>query len=569
VLVLGVLRASAARAETVAIAGVPFAVDRLVAVGSEKVTVRLGDKEVLIRRSDLDDFVVRETLSSDERASRMSDRLLVRFAESALSLRPAWTALALRVVRERSVGDNADLVETITALREDRARVDAFREAAKGVLAPVRQPDGQPRATTLLVVAVGRDDPAWLTSHAAEYLRSLEEPIKDLVIKEAHEALRLRDMERASRLWGFLSSAYGPSDTTARALAERLVRVREVATARSAGDIAALARAASPDPGDPIASELIIPPALEGLHALATQAIETGRIDVGLDILAQINPLVRTESTHELCRVALERIGPPMSAAIVRAEVLNFIDVVALNDQRVETAYARALAGQTIARIEAGSMQDAEALVARLVRLKGVDQATKDGVFLRLARGYLARNDFEFAERTLNQTVSAGLGGWFLRLRLSFVRMSAGSFALLLVLLIVLGVGLIVSLSRRRGDASPELEAPSRIEVPPGTPRPQRRVETPVEEEPLQEFVVAEHRRMSPSAQEYQRCLQILGLPLSADARAIKNAYRTLVKDVHPDRNRSNDDATSARFIELTRVYDRVLELRREFGYED
>jgi len=557
-------------ADSITIAGVPCPVDRLATVGADKVTVRIGDKEALILRAELDDFVVRETFSSSDRAAGLSDRALVRFAESALSIRPTWTGLAVRIVRERALGDNADLIETVSAMREDSARTAALRDAAKVALIPVNQLAAQPRLTALLIFAIGLDEPEWLASHASEYLRAIEKPIKDLSIKEAHEALRLRDMERASRIGSFLAIAFGSTDQIARALAERIARVRGVLVARSAGDVAALVRAANPDPKDPTVSELIVPPALEGLHALATQAIETGKTDVGLEILSRINPLVRTESTHELTRVALERIGAAPNEALVRPEVLNFIDVIALNDPRVEGEYGRALAGQAVMRAEQGALPDAEALAVRLERLRGVDQSMKDEVFLRLARSYIARDEFDVAERKLNQVVRGGVSGWLMHVRLSVVQMSVGAFGLMIVLFIALGATLIGSLSRgRRRSPSPEFAEAEQAAATPGTPRPQRRTDPPITEAPLQEFVVADHRRMSPSAQEYQRCLETLGLSPSADVRAIKNAYRTLVKDVHPDRNRANDETASTRFIELTRVYDRVLELRREFGYDD
>ncbi len=47
----------------------------------------------------------------------------------------------------------------------------------------------------------------------------------------------------------------------------------------------------------------------------------------------------------------------------------------------------------------------------------------------------------------------------------------------------------------------------------------------------------------------------ILGIPRSADEKAVKSAYRKLAKELHPDRNQDNPKAAE-RFSEVTRAYD-------------
>lgn len=48
---------------------------------------------------------------------------------------------------------------------------------------------------------------------------------------------------------------------------------------------------------------------------------------------------------------------------------------------------------------------------------------------------------------------------------------------------------------------------------------------------------------------------QLLGVQRTASAAEIKSAYRTLAKELHPDRNRDNPKAAE-RFSEITRAYD-------------
>lgn len=59
---------------------------------------------------------------------------------------------------------------------------------------------------------------------------------------------------------------------------------------------------------------------------------------------------------------------------------------------------------------------------------------------------------------------------------------------------------------------------------------------------------------------ERSRWLQCLGLPATADAIAIKAAYRQLARQWHPDRN--PDPQATARFQEIQIAYERLLVLQ-------
>lgn len=59
---------------------------------------------------------------------------------------------------------------------------------------------------------------------------------------------------------------------------------------------------------------------------------------------------------------------------------------------------------------------------------------------------------------------------------------------------------------------------------------------------------------------ERSRWLQCLGLPATADAIAIKTAYRQLARQWHPDRN--PDPQATARFQEIQIAYERLLVLQ-------
>ena len=70
-----------------------------------------------------------------------------------------------------------------------------------------------------------------------------------------------------------------------------------------------------------------------------------------------------------------------------------------------------------------------------------------------------------------------------------------------------------------------------------------------------------------PVMREYVEALHDLKLGEGATLRDIKYAYRTTVKELHPDVQRGHDHASEG-FIELTKLYERILSLRRQLGLD-
>lgn len=59
----------------------------------------------------------------------------------------------------------------------------------------------------------------------------------------------------------------------------------------------------------------------------------------------------------------------------------------------------------------------------------------------------------------------------------------------------------------------------------------------------------------------------LLGVPKNADEKAIKSAYRTLAKELHPDKNKDNPKA-SERFNLVTRAYDILSDKKKRGEYD-
>jgi hypothetical protein len=540
----------------------------------EQALVRLGGKETLIDSKDLKTFVVEQTLSDPKLAERFDVSALLRFAEQSMRIEePAWAGLAFRTLRWRANLIEDDLLESIDVISEGSSLRPGMATLGQVSLIPVFEPERFPRLTAWLVLAAAGGDPAWIREHGIAYAYGAERAIKERIQREFSERLQQRDISGVEPYIAFAREVYGKDDPVAQALALRFERYKDVLKAVDDGDIEALGSSLAVETPDRELSALIGPLAMEGLHAAASRAIEGGDSSRALEILARVDTLRRTQVTVDLTLQALAGLAPREVSILQRAEVLNYLDFMARYDGALAESYQLKLLEQISFLLEKSRVRESEALLERARNLGGGAQEIFASIPLRQAQQYFRQGLHGLAEKKLRESGAQGFGAQVLRFRLAIAESSLGvvigflTAALLLIALIVVSI----QNSRRRGSVTAGAGAPLRGKST-GGGGPQEEAARSVEdteEDAPRGFVVNELRRLSPSTREYHRCLDALGLTPEADLRSIKNAYRKAVKSVHPDRNKSQDEAASSRFIELTRVYDRILELRREFGYED
>ena len=61
---------------------------------------------------------------------------------------------------------------------------------------------------------------------------------------------------------------------------------------------------------------------------------------------------------------------------------------------------------------------------------------------------------------------------------------------------------------------------------------------------------------------------EILGLKRNANAKQIKKAYRTLVKEYHPDNNKERANWAKNQFIEVTKAYETLSDPEKRRVYD-
>lgn len=66
---------------------------------------------------------------------------------------------------------------------------------------------------------------------------------------------------------------------------------------------------------------------------------------------------------------------------------------------------------------------------------------------------------------------------------------------------------------------------------------------------------------------EYSRLLELFNLDDSASEEEIKAAYRQVMREHHPDTSKEQTPEEVAKFIELKKAYERILEIKKgRFG---
>ena len=557
----------------VTVGGLSFPVEAIDRASGGEVLVRLGGVETLTTSEAVERFVVETTLGDQKLALRLEAAALLRFAEECFKREQfEWAGLALRAMRWRPAAIEDDLVESFDVLSEGSSLTSGVDRVARAALLPLFEPERYPRLTARLVLAAGVRAPEWVRQFAIAYAYGAERAMKERLQSELTERLRRRDLEGAAFFAVFAREVYGQDTVFVQSLTLRIERFREILRAVTEDNVDALGRALATEIADSDLRALVGPLAMEGLHMAATRSLEAGDLDGALEILARVDTLKRTPTTHQLTSTALERLHPRPGSALQRAEVLNYLDFIARHDESLAQLYKGKLTEAIDLLLEAGKGNESEPLLDRLKQLVGSSDPLLDTIRVRQARAYFGAGFHSSAERKLREVSAGSFRAMFLRFQLAIVNMSVETLGVLLLLCFLLIVRMLVSI-KRGGPSSLKSERlagdPSRSSSRGVGGGSGATLSQPEEEDAPRGFVVNELRRMSPSAQEYQRCLAVLGLTPHADLRAIKNAYRKLVKDVHPDRHKNQDEEASNRFIELTRTYDRILELRKEFRYED
>jgi len=567
---VGAVAAAAAVAESVPVSGLSLPVEEITPVDALSVTVSLGGQTALVTRAALPDFVLQRYVENPALRIRLDPGGLERLVESATregAIERAGVGFA--GLMSHPAGEAERLAALLLVIAELPAG-PAVARASLIRLMPDRRGDLDSLLPPLFTAAALKE-PGWLSTTVGPLLRAQRGGLSSYLTGQLVGALKLRELDRAREILVFAGETLGRDDRQYQRLVVLVDRTSRTLADASRGDLDALQAALDLSSNDPELSRLLAPIVTEGLHQEGSRALEAGDVERAIMSVARIKFERRTQTTHEILRGALARYQPVAQSVLGEVLVSEAIAAIAAQDEVVRERWFSALERQVQYLIDRGALTESERYMGRLVESRPDPSSGNDRLRYEQALAWYRAGAPVLARQRLTGVQSGGLWGY--RLRIAWFRFCSSPDAIILVcVFLVILLGLIYSLYRR-GQARSEAGTEPR---PASSDRGKRAAASGREDEeeseddaPPRGFMVSEMRRFSPAMQEYHRLLEHFSLSPAASVREIKAAYRNAVKEVHPDLRPDSNEASSARFVELTRIYDRVLELRRDLGFTD
>lgn len=560
-------------ADEIVVAGVRLPVAELRILDESSVKIKIaGTAEILPRK--LAELKVIESTFSDPGLARRYPLpvigTLASFAarSGAPGVNPfkvvmaAWLVKASeleRAARGSSLRELLTNSEVVSALDRFPAGELARSDAGLDLLAELAI--DSPNKFTLRVAGLGAQS---VTSLSA------------LIRSETLSAISMRNFARATNGVQALRSV-DPSETS-RNVAVFLQRLMGAIEVNERGGSTQGLFAISQLPLESDLMAVLAPFQVDAAHRSARAALSAGQAGEALLAIAKL-PLERcTETTHSLVLESLERLSPDDGLGYLRdAELRDFLT----RWSKVAPTIATALTAMVV-RLGGELVRGSDpAALSELLSEYPVSDGENDALRRAQTKALLARGMLQGARESAGQIRHYSIidSATFMWLGLDGGTLSALCYGLSLVLAIAL---LVIRIRRRRspdsdsgGEQSNVRAAASATSVNTINSRytrgdaTQRSVDGDGERiasGAFSGFGVGKLQPGSTSRSEYRRLLAKFGLTEVAEVKDIKHAYRQRVKSVHPDLNPNVTSADRDEFIELTRIYERVLALRAELG---
>lgn len=539
--------------DTPSLYGVSFPVDEISEVDPVSVRVMIGTDIEIVRRDDLGAFAAQKTFENPSRARRLPQSAVEQFVKAALEAndkrRLSWVVQGLCA---RFPSDEETVVNLLSAVE----LAPLGRDILKGLLELPQSfvvPDGLvPR----ILVLVGIHEPHWARGRVASLNPVQRSILRESLQRQILEALGSHSFEGADLLLALQRELYGEDDVWGRGARVFAARLASAVTAAANADVEPAFSLAAVSRSDAALYPIAVGVMLDAGHRQAEREIAGGTPSSALLILSRIDFDRRTPTTHTLTIKALELGSPGIDAALDDARVDKFLTALAEVDQRVKGLYVAALQRQVLSSLQDGKIEAAIDGIRRVTTLRGDPSGDNDALRFALARALLSAGEADRAKQVVSE-MQTGVG-----LRQLLILGWDGYFGSILYALLIAGAVMLMGAAAYLAlkiDWSALWPAAK-----PKQPPPQ-----PVEEEDDEKdrpagFSIVSARLFTPAMQEYHRCLEGLGLKPGASLSDIKKRYRNLVKKVHPDLNQNLTAEDQDRFVSLTKIYDRVIELRNE-----
>jgi hypothetical protein len=295
-------------------------------------------------------------------------------------------------------------------------------------------------------------------------------------------------------------------------------------------------------------------------HAFIDRAIKQRAFRAAIEEIAQVPFEARSSTTHSHVAVALREL-PTLDWTVlldtrVRPALVRFIS----KDEEIESQWVETHRRIIRELAISESIESARRLASK-VREEGTELAPKilGAAGGTLVQGYLSQGDLSGAEQAVRDFIPQP--PLMTRLQLLMARWE-GTLAQIGAVGALALLGLLWRRARRRG-AGEQGDVESKSAEQKHFSSHQEEV---AEQEPQGDAQTASEQSLFSA--EYVAALRVFGLQPGATLSQIKNAYRSAVKQYHPDLKSGGSDGDTTLFIRLTSEYEKLLELHERESLE-
>lgn len=546
-------------AEIIEFQGARFPVDKIVSQSNGDVLIEVEGRSWLAPSDRVAASVAEEYLSNPELGRRMPWANYVEYLARGASSKELSSKVSKAI--ERILGSESlkDVEIELVAKRLSSGEGAPAMVSAIGVVAGGGQ--YRPSALCLASLQLGRSERMELGSRGI-LPQTMREACGVIAVDLARKAVLSGDFPAAEDLLRGALELYGAESNSGSALKVAADRISNFNLAFTGGDAFKLESAYNSLAADPLIQDSIATSLPDVARLFAKKRVEVGDGEAAIRVLAVMPSRRRTPEHHQLINLALDKVSSDRFGFLAESRMQEVLWEYCSKDPVIRARYI-ALLEESIERMSKGSDLSKGATLLASVRALRADPSPENDT-LRFMLASAAADSGKWNEagefmRGVKTAIPARVKALLYCKRHPLVV----SIPLLLFLALV-GVRLRGVVKSRRSNLAKKSGGAPR--GPRETPQAQSYSDFEASSEADRENVeslqsLSKSMREGRNQQEFEELLKVFGLGTNANLGEIKAAYRLAVKVCHPDRNREGDKELSDRFIELTKQYERLLEI--------
>jgi hypothetical protein len=541
-------------ADSVSYLGVELPVDAAVAVQDGNTKITIGDKSTLVPQGDVPRKVVSMYATDPELLQKkLKWEVVSRLVSEVVSKDEELAVQLLQCIFKTSNYLADSVGPTLSSIGSNPETASALERALSSFDAQLPNPAVLCEA----FAAVRETSRRLLQERAPRLVYRYQYQCTEYLQKRAQQLLTEGDLANGIRMIGAISQLFADGGEAYLPLVTARNRLLQLESAIANGDYLSVSRHVKGLGEDPWLAPFSINLSRSVVQVTLESAIKDSKFGNALRLVPAIDYQRRTPKDHQLILKILEGVSVSEKDALLADSVSVSLGAFARKDIAIAKAYTRALERVVQEILTARNFQAIEPVLQRLFAARPDPSPENDVVRSKVVEALLAAG-MVFEARSVAAEMTSSVSPFLqLRLLLAGAYIEAGVLVGLIAAVLLAAVFLVWGRRSRR--PKPVTHK--------AKPRPNKGVEIEEEDEPPQprRFVVYSHGiKVGQGIDEYSECLKIFSLKPGVSLQKIKVAYRNAVKTCHPDLNPNAGEAEAARFIQLTRTYEKLLELHEQ-----